>query len=329
MHTPSVNLSFGLPTFAAALAARLAEAVSPPAPPMADGLPVTAAALRADLLTLGVAADALNLALAEAFARLGLPLTRESLSDAHAALVRAPSATPLAYALARALDLPPTPVTLRALSSVTGKLPDARNPPPALTLDAADTPGELAAALHQLARHDVPRRAALLHLAQTMGARETAADALLDHLAGQQIVNEAAQKASNTTPLYFAAPFQMGRERTMLELRLWPEKEERRREGADGVPLLRATVRLETVRLGCVQVELTGSADGELRCELSAERAATARLLARHGGQLAEALTAMGWRVPPITCARKSDFAPLWHGGDALHAPRARVDRKA
>lgn len=329
MNTPSVNLSFGLPAFAAALAARLGDAaLSLPAPPTADGLPMTAAALRADLLSLGVAADALNGALAEAFARLGLPLTRESLSDAHAALVRAPRATPLAYALARTLDLPPTPVTLRALSSVTGDLPDARNPPPALTLEGGNAPDELAAALSQMVRHDSPRRAALLHLAQTTGARERA-DALLDHLAGQQIVNDAAQRASATAPFYFAAPLQMGNEMTMLEMRLWPEKEETRREETDNAPLLRATMRLETAKLGRVQADLTGSADGELVCALSAERAATARLLARHGGQLAESLTAMGWRVPPISCARKADFAPLWHGGDALHAPRARVDRKA
>ena len=77
--------------------------------------------LRAALLSMGAAADAQTLALAEAFAHLGLPLTREALSEANGALARAPGASPLAYALARAWSLPTTPAALKALTAVTGE----------------------------------------------------------------------------------------------------------------------------------------------------------------------------------------------------------------
>ena len=105
--------------FARRLAARLtAETAAPPGAGAAATV-LTPAMLRATLLEMGVAADAQDLALAEAFAHLGLPLTRQALSQANIALARAPGATPLAYALARSWMLPTTPAALNALTAMT------------------------------------------------------------------------------------------------------------------------------------------------------------------------------------------------------------------
>jgi hypothetical protein len=84
---------------------------------------LTPGLLRATLMSMGVAADAQNMALAEAFSRLGLALTREALTEAHVALAQAPEASPRAYALARAWGLPTSAAALNALTTAIGESP--------------------------------------------------------------------------------------------------------------------------------------------------------------------------------------------------------------
>lgn len=321
---------------------------------------LTPALLRAALLELGVTANAENLQLAEALTNLGLPLTAGVIAEAHVALARTPGASPLAFALAQALKLPTTPDVLRALSTVTGGIPARRAMPQdvmdwlTLALDAGMDSEALAAQLNLMvnqrgrsterrladapedARADInDTRSMLLRLAQSAGDRQVGigADTLASHIEGQQLINLAAQRehsGPDTPPLYFALPLQFPAEQTMLELRLWNREEDPDDEWAepeDG-PSVRATVRVATTRLGRVQAELVGLLSGALECRLGAELPATVRLLQRSGEKLAASLMGLGWRHCRVTCQAQTEWKPLWHGGEALTAPRARVDWK-
>lgn len=333
------------------------DAVPTPAtpPPTSGATTLTAAMLRTVLLEMGATPSAENLQLAQAFAQLGLALTSAALTEAHTSLARAPGASPLSYALACSLGLPPTKDILRGLSTITGGIPAERAVPPeisewlGLALEAGMDPESLAAQLnlmvnqrrqsleHRLATADEQEttfqdaRTMLLRLAHNAGDRQTriGADTLAAHMEGQQLVNQAAQRdadPSQPVPLYFALPLQLPAEQTMLELRLqcrdWTEFEDE----AEDETYLKATVRVATARLGRVEADLAGMLSGRLACRLCADNSATARLLGRHGDKLTAALTALGWDVAPVTCVVKADWMPLWHGGEALAAPRARVD---
>ena len=92
-------------------------------------------------------------------------------------------------------------------------------------------------------------------------------------------------------------------------------------------PALRVTVRLSPPRLGRVQVDLTSKRSGSLTCRLGAENPAAARLLARHAEVLAEAFAKSGWPSCEVTCRPRSEWPPLWPGGETLSTPRACVDR--
>nr|MDQ2687184.1 hypothetical protein [Armatimonadota bacterium] len=95
-------------------------------PPTSGATTLTPAMLRTALLEMGATPSAENLQLAQAFAHLGLALTPTTLTEAHASLARAPGASPLSYALACSLGLPPTKDILRGLSTITGGIPAER-----------------------------------------------------------------------------------------------------------------------------------------------------------------------------------------------------------
>jgi hypothetical protein len=324
---------------------------------------LTPGLLRATLMSMGVAADAQNMALAEAFSRLGLALTREALTEAHVALAQAPEASPRAYALARAWGLPTSAAALNALTTAIGESPLPL--PQALPVElmswlglAADTslePEALAAHLYLMAqgagRSTENRlaalltqsgsthvgvqdaRSALLRLAE--GSADTqirrGAAALASHIEGQQLLNQATRQSESASPFYLAVPVLLGEEVALAEMLLgtWDDEQESEEMPA-GTPWLQATVRMTTRRLGRIQAALIGTLDGKLSCTLGTERQATTRLLQRHLGDLTLALAETGdWLVGPVTCNVQSEWDPLWHGGNALHAPRACIDWRA
>lgn len=372
MNLTPLNLSPTLPP-ALDFLSRLSRLVEPPsaAPAGAAGPDVgapngeatpatilTPALLRAALLEMGVTPSEVNLQLAEAFANLGLPLTASTIATAHLALARAPKSSPLAYALAKSLNLPTTPDVLRALSTVTDGIP-ARSAMPtdvmdwlSLALDSGMDAEALAAQLclmvNQRGRsterrlamaqkngrddlHDT--RSLLLRLAHSAGDKQIClgADALAAHIEGQQLINLAAQH-DHTGPdqpaLYFALPLQFPAEQTMLELCLWSREEDWHEESDDALQF-KATARLATSRLGRIEIELASLLSGLLTCRLGAEQVPTVRLMQRNGEKLAASLTALGWSQCRVSSHIQSDWKPLWHGGEALTAPRARVDWKA
>lgn len=335
-----------------------ADAAPTALPAQAGATTLTTAMLRATLLEMGATPSPENLQLAEAFAHLGLALTPPALAGAHVALARAPGASPLSYALALSLNLPATRDILRGLSTVTGGIPTGRAVPSeisewlGLALEAGMEPESLAAHLclmvnqrresleHRLATADEQEttfhdaRTLLLRLAHNAGDRQTrvGADTLAAHIEGQQLINQAARRAQDPAqpaPLYFALPLQLPAEQTMLEMRLQCRSESECADEDGDAAYLKATVRVATARLGRVEADLTGLLSGRLTCRLGAENPATVRLLGRHGDKLTAALTASGWPSCKVSCAVKADWTPLWHGGEALAAPRARVDWRA
>lgn len=328
---------------------------TPPTPAPSGATTLTLAMLRVALLEMGATPSPENLQLAEAFAHLGLALTPSALAEAHTALARAPGASPLSYALACSLSLPPTRDILRGLSTITGGIPAERAVPSeisewlGLALDAGLDPDSLAAQLSLMVNqrrqslenrlataddqettfHDA--RTLLLRLAHKAGDRQTriGADTLAAHIEGQQLINQAAQRdqdPAQPAPLYFAIPLQLPAEQTMLELRLQCRDGAEFADEADDETYLKATVRVATARLGRVEADLAGMLSGRLTCRLCADNPATVRLLRRHGDKLTAALAASGWAVAPVTCVVRADWTPLWHGGEALASPRARVD---
>lgn len=344
---------------ARALTAPPAEAALLPAPePQTGAYTLTPDALRTALLSLGEAVSEANLSLAGALTHLGLPLSPAMLSEARIALARAPGADPSAFALAKSLGLPASPAILQALSTVTRGIPPG-NALPAELMDwlslaahADMEPDALAAQLHlmtsqrlqsvesrllaespnaEIARHS---RTLLLRLADGTADPQvkSGADTLAAHLEGQQLVNQAAQHAGSSgqpAPVYIAIPLLLPGEQTMLEMNIHPWDADREGDALDDAPYLQATVRLATTRLGRVQATLVGTLSGSLTCRLGAERPATLRLLRRGEASLATALGAQGWTCPKVSCTDSTDWQPLWQGGAALAAPRARVDWKA
>lgn len=320
---------------------------------------LTPAMLRATLLQIGVTASAENLLLAEAFAQLGLPLTPASFTEAHVSLAQAPGVSPMAYALAKSLSLPTTPDILRALSTVTDGIPARRALPLEVTerlalavptdKDAETMAAHLLLMLTQRASSTEQRltdaaqrqtapvpdtRALLLGLAQSATDKQVrlGADTLAAHIEGQQLINLTAQRDQThqqPIPLYFALPLLLPGEQTMLEMSVrrpdTPSEEDRDSEDAGW----RTTIRLATSRLGRVEAELIGAPLGGLTCRLAAEQPATARLLERSREKLAASLASAGWPRCDVSCRTKADWTPLWHGGQALTAPRTRIDWEA
>jgi len=366
--SPLLSASLAQPAAAAlSLLGRLAQAVQsmpvepPPLWPVVG--PSAASRVRAALLEMGLAAGDTDVALAEALAQAGVPLTAASLAAAHGALMRAPGATAQAYTLALKLDLPTSPGILSALtttleaqaggrSPLTGALPEQVMGWLGLGVEAGTAPPALARHLRewmlQTGRSTEHRllaagkwgdlglpitdaRTALLRLALASGdpAMRTESDALASHLEGQQLLNQAAVNANHhrsETPLYFAVPLGFGGQPSMAEMRLWMPNTPPDGEPDPEADVLRVTVRVAPPRLGRVQAELTGRLTGALACRLGVEKPSSQRLLTRHTGILAAALSTAGWDACEVLCRSQSEWPPLWHGGDALLAPRSSVD---
>ena len=111
-------------------------------------------------------------------------------------------------------------------------------------------------------------------------------------------------------------------------MRVWaPSRRAAEDEEEAGAAPLCVTVRVALPRLGRVQAELSGRMAESLNCRLGVEKSGTQRLLARHTGALASALSEAGWQSCEVCCRLQSDWPPLWHGGAALATPRTCVDQ--
>ncbi len=344
---------------AAALALLGKLMASSPAVPV-SGIPggPTAASVRTLLLEMGLAASEAHVALASALVQAGLPLTAASLAQAHAILATAPGVPPEAYTLAKTLTLPLSPDSLRAIAAVLnaptrtsaagpGAVPETVRAWLGLALDAGMPPEALTRHLREMllqigrsTEHrvltaelkDMPvadLRTSLLRLAAASGDRALRgeADGLASLLEGQQLLNQASLTShahAPDTPLYFALPLAFLGQPSVAEVRLsLPRPPE---SDADEAPL-RVTLRLSPPRLGRVQAELAGTRAALLTCRFGVERAGTARLLARHAPLLVHALGGAGWSECEVSCRLQTEWPPLWPGGEAFQAPRARVDQ--
>jgi hypothetical protein len=309
-------------------------------------------------MAIGLAADKENLALAELFARLGVPITESNITQARTILARYSGTPPSAFALAKTIDMEPSSVVLRALSLVIEGLPEARTLPPeiqqylGMTVDAQQSRNALAAQLKgiigslgrsteaQLVQLSMEGgtlgedlRSALMNLIQMTESRamRLAADSHAAFIEGQQLLNQIALlRFDPPVPLYFAfGAFFGNTQPSMVEVQVWSHDEESApREDDDEKPYMQTIVRVAPPRLGMIETRLTGTRAGSMRCEIAAEKPPTYRLLRREAGDLVMGLSGIGWEVREISVQHQQQFTPLWYGGDALSAPRTRVDRQ-
>jgi hypothetical protein len=369
MQIPSgFATTFGTPASAAfGLLGRIAQAVQPMLSPGAASSGAVAGAMtpervRAALLEMGAAAADADVVLAEALVQAGLPLTAASLAEAHGELARAAGASAQSYVVAKVLELPTSPDTLRALTTVlaagNGKLPVNALPEQvrvwlglgieASTLPEAQT-RHLREMLQQIGRstehrllaaakdpeHGFPisdMRTALMRLSESSGDRSlrAEADSMARLVEGQQLLNQAGLRAHEGRagmPLYFAVPLGFDGTQTIAETCLWlPKREESEENAEESESVLRVTVRVAPPRLGRVQIDLTGQLTGSLSCRLGAEKQAAVRLLGRHTDLLAVALSEAGWTTCDVICRHQADWGPLWPGAEAFTTPRTSVD---
>ena len=229
---------------------------------------LTPDALRDALMEIGITADPETLELAEAFARLGLPLNETVFAEGRALMNRFPKLPAEAYAMAKLLDAPLSAGVLRALQRVVEGAMDKRPLPGdlldelSLALEGSDDPRQLAKELYALVNRlgrsteqqlasagDSPGTSARAQLrldprAQLLGiatsdlasldrATRAAADAHAGHIEGQQLLNQIAlQRFDPPVPLYFAFPYKISRDQTTTaEIQVWTrdEDEEKRR----------------------------------------------------------------------------------------------------
>ena len=333
----------------------------PSALPVAGTLAGAPAAdrVRTLLLEMGLAASEADVALASALVQAGLPLTASSLAQAHAILAAAPGVPPEAFTLAKTLALPLSPDSLRAIAAVLnaparagaagpGAVPETVRAWLGLALDAGTPPEALTRHLREMllqigrsTEHrvltaelkDMPvadLRTSLLRLATASGDRALRgeADGLASLLEGQQLLNQASLTThahAPETPLYFALPLAFLGQPSIAEVRLSLPRPQTSENDAEA-PLC-ITLRLSPPRLGRVQADLSGTRSALLTCRFGAERAGTARLLARHAALLVQAFGGAGWPECEVSCQVQTEWPPLWPGGEAFQAPRARVDQ--
>lgn len=312
------------------------------------------------LMGLGLAADKENLALADLFARLGVPLTESNLTQARMLLARYSGTPPTALALAKTIDLDPSASVLRALSTVIQGLPEGQTLPSdvvrllGMAVDSGAMRDSLAAQLKgligklgtstefqllQIAESGVGAlgedlRSAFLSLVEMTESRAVriAADSHAAFIEGQQLLNQIALlRFDPPVPLYFSFGAFFGNALpTMVELQVWSHDEKSApAEDDDEKPYMQTIVRVSPPRLGMIETRLVGTRAGSLRCELAAEKPATYRLLRREAGDLARGLGEIGWEVRGMNIRHQQQFVPLWYGGDSVSAPRARLDRQA
>lgn len=79
---------------------------------------LTVEMLRTELLALNIEPSPQNITVAESLAKLGLPITTSIMAEAHSSLTVSNGALPASYALAKLLDMPPSPAVLRGISAV-------------------------------------------------------------------------------------------------------------------------------------------------------------------------------------------------------------------
>jgi hypothetical protein len=333
---------------------RLVEPI--PLPPSETTLSVNT--LKLTLGDLGMDANQSNLALAEALAKLGVPLTEANLSEGQMLLARSPGVSPAVFALTKALDLPPTSAILNALGAVVGNthIPVMLDQHILHVLSLLPEPSTdteaLAAYLTRLVERiskstenslylgtgnlrdliSTDARAALLDLAQTSSGGHVAASA--DHHAasieGQQLLNQlTVQKFDPPAPLYFTFPFAIAEQTATCEVQVFTTKDQQKRdaESANLEEYLRTTIRVKTDRLGVIDVALIGMWSGRLQCMLSTAKNSTCRLLRKECPGLAKSFAGLGWKVEQIVVERRDHFVPLWLGGNRLDNPRPRLDK--
>lgn len=309
------------------------------------------------LMGLGLAADKENLALADLFARLGVPLTEPNLTQARVLLARYAGTPPTALALAKTIDMETSAAVLRALSTVIQGLPEDQALPPEVVrlLGMAVDTGQIRDALAAQLKGLIGRlgqstefqllqisegggvlgedlRSALMSLVEMSESRavRNAADSHAAFIEGQQLLNQIALlRFDPPVPLYFSFGAFFGNAMpTMVELQVWSHDEKSApSEDDDEKPYMQTIVRVSPPRLGMIETKLVGTRAGSLRCELAAEKPATYRLLRREAGDLAQGLAEIGWEVRGMDIRHQQQFVPLWYGGDAVSAPRARLDR--
>ena len=316
---------------------------------------LTPPSLRNALIEIGATSTEENLALAEAFAKLGVPLTEENLSEGRSVLAREPGLSPVAYALAKTLELPRTPAVLKALAAVvqgwqTGKaLPDEvmrlLSLAPDAALDSTELASQIARVFNRLGQSTESRltrgntsqeillkdvRASLMRLAEASDDAHlrAAADSHAALIEGQQLLNQVSlAKFDPPVALYFAFPLQFGTQTLAAEVQVWNRDDREPPESEkETTTYLRATVRVAPPRLGRVEVRLLGTWAGVLSCVLCAEKPSSYRLMRREAENLIDGLGKLGWKVTAPTVTLQKEFPPLWYGGDALSHPRTRID---
>jgi hypothetical protein len=328
---------------------------------------LTQDALRAALLQLGIAADPESMELAEAFARLGLPLTDANMLEGRAIMARYPKLPAAAYGLAKLLDAPLTPGIMRALARVidgalaNSPLPDSVLNNLSLALDGGAAPAAVAKELYQIISRlgqsseqrlaqsndgdDILQnmlrgdpRTQLLAIASDAIDRDlrASADAHAAHIEGQQILNQINLKRFDPpVPLYFSFPVKISANAIVpAEVQVWSKDDDAddhagSEEFGESKLVLQTIIRLSPPKLGAIEVRLSGAHNATLNCQVLVERPNAYRLLRRYTGDLAGGLSGAGWNVKDVVVGMAPEFAPLWYGGAALNHPRSRVDKKA
>jgi hypothetical protein len=320
---------------------------------------LSADTLKGMLIEIGSAVTSNSLALAEALAKLGVPITESNMTEGQSILARLAGVSPAVFALAKALDLPTTPAIMKGLSAIVDRAANTNR----LEMDTLDLlallpqPDEDSTALKEFISRLIDKlgqstenklltdpdsantlsvydaRSALLGLAQTTagGKAACAADTHAAYIEGQQLLNHVSmQKFDKIAPLYFAFPIALGMRESQCEIQVWSSQEQESTDtiGADKEEYLRAIVRVEADRIGIVETCLVGMWSGRLVCTISVSKPSICRLVRRDCSILAKAMGGHGWNVAPIEIRLQDRFIPLWLGGDLLDNPRVRVDKR-
>jgi hypothetical protein len=311
------------------------------------------------LIEIGAALSPANLALAEALAKLGVPLTESNIAEGQAVLAKMPGVSAGAFALAKALDFQTTTSIMKALSAVVDRTANTNNLDLAsldilfLVAQPKNDAGKLAEFIEKLldrlgqstenklltqpeTANTLPvydPRSGLLNIAQTPGGGQTAlaANQYASFVEGQQLLNQASiNKHDGRAPIYFAFPLAIDTKEANCELQVWSAAEQKSRDahGADGEEYLRATVRVNAERLGVIETSFVGMWSGRLMCSIATSKQASQRLLRKESPGLARSLAAIGWSITSIDVTCRPTFHPLWLGGDLLDSPRSRVDQR-
>ncbi len=287
--------------------------------------------LAAALNALGVTPDERNMQAAQALVRFGITLTAENLSDVRRGVASRVVRLPETVALAKSLELAPSPAVLRALDT----LLTARTDTSLLTITVPmrpDTAGiathlQMAAQAatesveHKLLRGDIDgaRTDLRSHMLRRAMGGDADAEAAARHLEGQMLTNAArAGRPGGDGSILVAFVAATGARSQYVEMHLKPritedeakeDNEEENGGSADTSPKAGATLHIPTSRLGMVTARLHLSADGRLSCRLAATDEEGTRRIERSVGNLTEALEQAGF-VNPTAKAQAAETLP-------------------